>query len=130
MLTQGPIPALIHGIIEYVAAAAFIALPLLIGFESDAAIAVSIITGVVILVVAASSDNPAGLIAQIPVPVHVLLDYLLAGFLIAAPFLFGFSGETEPLVFFIGLGVAHLLITIATKFREPATAKRATGDSV
>ena len=37
--------------------------------------------------------------------------------LIAAPFLFGFSDESAPTAFFIVLGVAHLLITIGTRFR-------------
>jgi hypothetical protein len=40
----------------------------------------------------------------------------LAIFLIAAPFMFGFAQESAPLIFFIALGVAHLLLTIATRF--------------
>ena len=53
---------------------------------------------------------------------HVLLDYALAAILVAAPFLFGFSDETAPTAFFIVLGVAHLLITIGTRFRGPKEA--------
>jgi predicted Kef-type K+ transport protein len=54
---------------------------------------------------------------QIPLPAHVALDYVLALGLIAMPFIAGFSDETNPTVFFIAIGVLHLLITIGTRFR-------------
>ena len=61
----------------------------------------------------------------------MLLDYVLAGLLIALPFVAGFSDETEPTAFFIALGVAHLLITIGTRFRDAAaeSARGRLGDS-
>jgi hypothetical protein len=55
---------------------------------------------------------------QVPLPVHILLDYVLAVVLIASPFVFGFSDETEPTVVFIAGGVIHLLISIATRYRK------------
>jgi len=116
MFKQGPIPAFIHGLIEYAAGVLFVAAPFLLSFEEDAATAASIVAGVLILIVAASTNMSTGLIKSIPVQAHVVLDYILAVFLIAAPFLFGFADETAPLAFFIVLGVAHLLITIGTRF--------------
>ena len=48
MFRQGPIPAYVHGIIEYVAAALFIAAPFLLGFSKDhTAAAFFIVLGVV-----------------------------------------------------------------------------------
>jgi hypothetical protein len=38
--------------------------------------------------------------------------------LVAAPFLFGFSGEGPPTAAFIALGVVHLLVTVGTRFRS------------
>ncbi len=122
MLRQGFIPFFVHGVIEYAAGALFVAAPFLFGFDSTAATAVSIVIGVVILVVAASTDSPAGLSRTIPVKAHVALDLVVAAGLIAAPFLFGFSDETNPTVLFIVLGVVHLLLTIATRFLPPAPA--------
>ncbi|MEA2154760.1 MAG: hypothetical protein QOE11_900 [Solirubrobacteraceae bacterium] len=119
MLRQGPIPRFAHGVIEYLAGALFIAAPFLLHFDANAAVAVSIIAGVAVLVVAASTDGPTSLVNSIPLPAHLLLDYALAALLVASPFLFGFSGETAPTAFFIVLGVAHLLITIGTRF-QPA----------
>jgi hypothetical protein len=116
VLRQGPIPAVIHGAVEYVAAGLLIAAPFLLGFDSDAATAASIVVGVVLLVIAASTESKTGLAKVIPVTIHAVLDLVLAGFLIAAPFLFGFSDEGNATAFFIVLGVAHLLLTIGTRF--------------
>jgi hypothetical protein len=119
VLRQGPIPAVVHGIVEYVAGVVFIVAPFVLTFASGAATALSIIFGVVVLVVAATTEGASGLISQIPVSAHVALDFVLAAALIIVPFAFGFSGETAPTAFFITLGVVHLLLTIATRFRPP-----------
>ena len=122
MLRQGPISRFFHGVIEYLAGVLLIAAPFLLSFETNAAIAVSVIAGLVVLVIAASTDGPSSLVNSIPLSVHVLLDYALAAILVASPFLFSFSDETVPTAFFIGLGIAHLLITIGTRFRGPKEA--------
>ena len=116
MFKQGPVPAFVHGVIEYLAAALFIAAPFLFGFDDDTATAVSIVAGVVILVLTASTALPTGLIKSIPVQAHAVIDFALAAVLIAAPFLFGFSDDGTATAFFIVLGVVHLLLTIATRF--------------
>jgi hypothetical protein len=118
MLRDGPIPRAIHGMIEYVAGVLFIAAPFLFGFEDGYAVGVSIAVGVLILVMAAATVGPTGLIHSVPVTVHAAVDYGLAAFLIAAPFIFRFNDEGAPTAFFIVLGVAHLLVTIGTKFKE------------
>src|SRR3954451_11732055 len=116
MFKQGPIPAFVHGAIEYLAAVLLIAAPFIFSFEDDTATAVSIVAGVVVLVVTASTALPTGLIKSIPVQAHAVIDFLLAAVLIAAPFVFGFSDDGTATAFFIILGVVHLLLTIATRF--------------
>jgi hypothetical protein len=113
---QGPIPAFVHGIVEYAAAILFIAAPFIFTFDDDTATAVSVIVGVLILIIAASTEWRTGLIQSIPVIAHVMLDYVLAIFLIASPFILGFSDDGTAAAFFIVLGVLHLLLTIATRF--------------
>jgi hypothetical protein len=116
MLRQGPISSFIHGAVEYAEGVLFIAAPFLLGFDADAATAVSIVVGVGILIVTASSDLPTGLAKAIPVVIHAVLDFVVAVVLVASPFLFGFSDESTPTAFFIALGVVHLLLTIGTRF--------------
>ena len=117
-MRDGPIPLFAHGVIEYLGGALFIALPFLLGYDSGTAVALSIIIGVLLIAIAASTDGPTSLVNQIPRSAHVALDYMLAVMLIALPFLAGFSSETAPTVVFIAVGVAHLLITIGTRFRS------------
>lgn len=116
MLRQGPVPLFVHGLIEYAAGVLFVVAPWILDFDSGAAKAASIVVGVVILVVAAATDSPTGLAHTIPIKGHVVLDFVLAIVLIAAPFLFGFSDETNPTALFVTLGIVHLLLTIATRF--------------
>ncbi len=126
MFKQGPVPAFVHGLVEYAAGILFIAAPFLLWFDSDTATAVSIVAGVLILIVAASTAMSTGLIQSIPVQAHVVLDYVLAIALIAAPFVAGFSDDGTATAFFIVLGVVHLLLTIATRFiREERPRRRA-----
>jgi VIT1/CCC1 family predicted Fe2+/Mn2+ transporter len=123
MLREGPISRFLHGVVEYVAGVLLIAAPFLFSFDSGAATAVSIIAGVLVIAIAASTEGPSSLINSIPIAAHLLLDFALAAALIASPFLFGFSDESAPTAFFLVLGVLHLLVTIATRFkpaREPA----------
>ena len=119
MLRQGVFSAFLHGVAEYVAGVVFIAAPFVLGFDSDAATALSIVVGVGILVVTASSQMPTGLAKVVPVLLHAIIDFGLAALLIAAPFLFGFSGDGTSTAFFITLGVVHLLLTIGTRFLPP-----------
>lgn len=122
MLRDGPIPVFVHGAVEYVAGILLIVAPLLLDYESGTATGVSVAVGVIILVVAATSNLPTGLIPRITIAVHATLDFVLAAFLIAVPFLFGFSGEGAPTAVFVALGVAHLLLTIGTNFKPSGSA--------
>jgi VIT1/CCC1 family predicted Fe2+/Mn2+ transporter len=124
MFKQGPVPAFVHGVIEYLAAVLFIAAPFLFAFDDDTATAASIVAGVLILVVTASTALPTGLIKSIPVQAHAVIDFALAAVLIAAPFLFGFTDDGTATAFFIVLGVVHLLLTIATRFIGEAPRRR------
>jgi hypothetical protein len=117
VLRKGPLPLFFHGLLEYAAAALLIVGPFLFAFDSGSAKAAAIVIGVFLLVVAATTDTPTGIAKSVPLSVHVLIDFTLAAVLIAAPFLFGFSDDGTPTGFFIALGVFHLLVTIATRFR-------------
>jgi hypothetical protein len=116
MFRQGPIPAFVHGVLEYAAGIFLVASSFLFDFKSGGAQAVSIVAGVLILMLAASTAMPTGLIKSIPVHAHVVLDYILAGLLIASPFIFSFTGDGTATAVFIVLGIVYLLMTIATRF--------------
>jgi hypothetical protein len=117
---EGPFPKFLHGLAEYVVGGLLIALPLLLSYASGAATAVSIVIGLLMIAIAASTDWGFSLNNQIPKPAHFALDFVLAGLMIASPFLFGFSGESSPTAILIVAGVFHILLTIGTRFGSPA----------
>lgn len=120
MLSQGPFSPRLHGLAEYVLGGFFIASPFIFGFEADTAVAIAVVGGVVLILMAATASTGPSLSEIVGVGVHVLVDVLLAGFLIATPFVFGFSDEAAPTGLFIGVGVVHLLSTVGTRFVQPA----------
>jgi hypothetical protein len=126
MVKQGPIPAFAHGLYEYLAGALLVALPFLIDYDSGAATAVSIILGVLVIFLTATTCSSTSLVNQIPLAAHIILDYALVALLIASPFLFGFSDETKPTIVFIVAGVLHLLVSIATRYRKEQEPRRGT----
>jgi hypothetical protein len=125
MFRQGPFPTFVHALVEYIGGGLFIALPLLLSYDSGAATGVSIVIGVVVIAVAASTDWGPSLNNQIPRPAHFALDWAVAGLLIASPFLFGFSKESTPTAIFIVAGVLHILLTIGTRFGKTKPRPRA-----
>jgi hypothetical protein len=120
VIHQGPLPFFLHGVIDYVAAALLIAAPFLFNFHGSAT-AVSIVAGVIVLVMAATTmGSRTSLVHSVPLSIHILFDFLSSGVLIAAPFIFSFSNQTNPTAFFIVLGVVGLLVDIATRFPSGA----------
>ena len=116
MFKRGPIPPVVHGLLDYLLAALLIAAPFLIGFNEDAATALSIAAGVAVLMLGAFTAWTTGIVKSIPPVAHAMVDYLLAVLLIALPFLAGFSDDGTASAFFVIVGVAGLLLTVATRF--------------
>jgi VIT1/CCC1 family predicted Fe2+/Mn2+ transporter len=124
MFKRGPIPPFVHGVLDYGLAALLIAAPFLFAFDSDTAVAVAIVAGVAVLMLGAFTAWTTGIVKSIPPVAHAMLDYPIAALLIAAPFLFGFTDDGAATAFFIVVGVAGLLLTIATRFTPEGTAPR------
>ncbi len=116
MLHQGPFSAGLHGLLEYLVGGFFIASPFIFGFDATAATAIGIVGGVTLILLAATSASGPSLTTIVPVNVHVIFDLVLSAFLIASPFVLGFSGEPAPTALFIVAGVLHLLVTVGTRF--------------
>jgi hypothetical protein len=126
MIRQGPVPAFIHGLYEYLAGALLVAAPLLLDYKSGAATAVSIVLGILLIFLTATTCSSTSLVNQVPLAAHIILDYALVALLVASPFLFGFSSETLPTAIFIAGGVLHLLVSIGTRYRKDDAPKRGT----
>ena len=118
MLHQGPVPPFVHGVIEYAVARAVHrgALPVRVRRDLRHRCLDRGRPGAARLHGRAPTCPPAWS-TPISVGVHVTADIVLAVLLVALPFVLGFRDETAPTALFITVGVLHLLVTIATRFR-------------
>ena len=116
MLHKGPIPRFVHGILEYLFGAVLVVAPFLIDFDEGSATAAAIVFGLLILILAAITEGITGIVDQLGIQAHAVLDFVVAALLVASPFVFGFSDDGEPTALFVVLGVAHLLISIGTRY--------------
>jgi uncharacterized membrane protein HdeD (DUF308 family) len=88
------IPTRTHAVIDYVMAVVLILTPLVFLFNHDEAVKWPLIgVGVVTFIASLLTDDELGIAWLIPMPGHLALDILLGLFLIASPWLFGFSGD-------------------------------------
>lgn len=108
------LPWPLHGGVEYLAGIFLVLAPFLFGFRDGDAFPVFMGVGVVILVIALLSPAPTGVFDLLPANAHAVLDYILAVFLLVAPFIFGF-GDTPELISIL-LGLAHLVISLLTRY--------------
>ena len=116
MIREGPIPVFVHCVAEYALGVLFILSPFLFSFDSDLATAVAILVGAAIIVFGIVSESPVGVLRSVPLAAHVVLDYVLAVFLLASPFVFSFTEDRGAFAFFVILGVGHLVLTTLTAF--------------
>ena len=91
------VPTAIHGIFDYVGAAGLIASPFIFGFSSMGGIAVilPIVLGTGLFLYSLLTNYELGIPALrlIPMPVHLVFDFVASAFLAVAPFLFGYANE-------------------------------------
>jgi hypothetical protein len=120
----------VHGIFDYIGGIALIACPFIFGFYSMGGIAVilPIVLGIGLILYSLLTDYERGISALkfIPMPVHLILDFVAAAFLVAAPFLFGFAnqGLNVWLPFIVaGVGVILLVLVSQTHAYQKAKSK-------
>jgi hypothetical protein len=109
------IPTRVHGILDYASGSVQIFVPWLLGagatrLEQSLPPAL----GAGILGYSALTAYELGVFRVIPMPVHLGLDVLSAGLLLAAPWLFGFSGKAKAAYTAIGLFECAVILTSQT----------------
>jgi hypothetical protein len=120
LMARGFIPPLVHGILDYPLAAVLIVLPFVLDFDDGAAKWIAVAFGIAAAVLAVGTAWPTGIVRVIPPLLHGYADVAVTVALIVLPFIVGFSSHTTALVFYVVVGAAGLLATLATRF-EPRT---------
>jgi hypothetical protein len=118
-MKRGFVPPQVHGVLDYPLAAALIAGPLVLDFDYTAATVIALAFGGVAVVQAVATNWPTGVVKVIPPLVHGYVDTVVLVAMIVLPFAVGFSYRTPALVFYVVVGGAGLLATLATRFESP-----------
>ena len=113
------IPRFIHAVADYLCGLILLLAPNLLGFADlgGASVWVPRIVGLLVLGQAMMTQYELGLIKIIPIGTHLMSDYVVGAFLLAAPWLFGFTAARVPTV---TLTVMGLLVFGLTTMTQPA----------
>src|SRR5712691_3245252 len=115
------VPTWLHGYFDYIGGIGLIAAPFVFGFFNVGGVAVILpmVLGVGLILYSLLTNYERGIPALkfIPMPVHLILDFVASALLAASPFLFGFYNLAPnawlPHVI-AGLGVIVLVIVSQT----------------
>lgn len=108
------IPTKIHGILDYLVGLLLIAAPWLFQFtHSYAATIVALATGITTLCYSMITDYELSLLPLFSFRTHLVIDFLSGIFLIASPWLFGFSHEIRwP---HLSVGILEILVVLLSR---------------
>jgi len=91
------VPTAVHGVLDYIGGIGLIASPFIFRFFSMGGIAVILpmVLGAGLILYSLLTNYELGIPALrlIPMPVHLVFDFVASAFLAVAPFLFGYANE-------------------------------------
>jgi hypothetical protein len=121
-MARGFISPDLHAILDYPLAAILIGGSWGLDYRSTAATVTGLALGGVAAVLAmATRDWRLSVYWIIPPVVHGYVDLIVTAAMIVLPFAVGFADETPALVFYVVVGGAGLVATLATRFPSGAT---------
>jgi hypothetical protein len=111
------IPRFYHGAADYLCGLFLLFAPSVLDFAraGSAVIWVTRIVGLLILGQAMMTDYELALMRVIPIRVHLMTDYVVGLFLLASPWLFGFSAIRVPTIIVTVVGLLVLGLTVMTQ---------------
>jgi hypothetical protein len=116
LMRRGIVPPLLHGFLDYPLAAVLIVLPLVLDFDDSAAKWIAFGLGIGAAVLAVATAWRTSIVHVIPPILHGYTDITVTVALIVLPFIVGFSQYTTALVFYLAVGAAGLVATLATRW--------------
>ena len=105
----------VHGILDYFGAASFALAPKLFSLSGLPAQLLYVLAGIG-LVLAVTSQAPAGLIKVVPMRVHAMAEVVTAPVVIALPWLLGFAENPVARYVFIAAGGGLILFWLLTDY--------------
>ena len=117
-LGRGPISPRVHGTLDYLLAAALIAVPLAVDFHSDTATVLMLVLGGAATLLAIGTNWSTGIVRILPPVLHGVADVAATIILIIAPFVLGFTDDTAATLLYVVIGAGGLGATLLTRFES------------
>jgi hypothetical protein len=122
------VPTWLHGIFDYIGGIGLIAAPFVFGFFSVGGIAVILpmVLGVGLILYSLLTNYERGIpgLKFIPMPAHLILDFVAAALLAASPFLFGFSNQApNAWLPHVVAGITVILLVLVSQTRPQVKEK-------
>jgi hypothetical protein len=104
-----PISDRVHGVLDYALVAVFLNAPLVLGLHGSAAAIAYWLAGIHLLLTGFTKFR-LGVFRLIPFKIHGAIEVVAGVFVLAAPWIFGFAGNSAPRNCFLVIGVVILLV--------------------
>lgn len=111
-----PISARVHGVLDYVAVAAFLNAPLVLGFKHTTASVIAYWLCGIHLLLTGCTDFPLGAFKWIPFRIHGAIELVAGLFVVVAPWIFSFGNLPGARNFFVVMGLIILVIAALTDY--------------
>lgn len=115
-MRSGPLPLSFHAAVELPVALVFVIAPFILDFDDDAAKTLSIVVGIAVAILFATTAWRPAPLKLVPVVGHAIADFTVGIVLIVAPYLFDFDADGTATAFFIVMGATLIVVTAATRF--------------
>lgn len=115
-MRSGPLPLSFHAAVELPVALVFLVAPFILDFDDDTAKTLSIVVGVAVAILFATTAWRPAPLKLVPVMGHAVVDFTVGIVLVVAPFLLDFDADGTATAFFIVMGATLVLVTAATRF--------------
>ncbi len=115
-MRSGPLPLSFHAAVELPVALVFLVAPFILDFDDDTAKTLSIIVGVAVAILFATTAWRPAPLKIVPVVGHAVADFTVGIVLVVAPFLLDFDADGTATAFFIVMGATLVVITAMTRF--------------
>ena len=120
------IPTKVHGVIDYLAVVAILALPRLLDMGEEATLLLTILA-IGALLYSLLTRYELGLLRLLPMKGHLLLDFMAGLLLCAAPFLFLQEETATTRMVLVVMGLFEILTAAMTKSHSPLESHADTG---
>jgi SPW repeat-containing protein len=104
-------------VLDYATVAAFLNAPMVLGMHGTPATIVYWLSGIHLLMTGCT-DFPLGFFKFIPFKIHGAIELVAGVFLLFAPWIYGFAGDSTARNFFLAMAIVIFAVVVLTDYSQ------------